>query len=457
MNINPNIFKAYDIRGIYGKDFDDSFAYKLGLAYANLRQKEEKDKKLEIVVGSDMRLSSPSLKKELISGLLDGGVDVVDIGLSPTPTFYFAVAYFGYDGGVLVSASHNPKEYNGFKLVRNKALPIGKNTGIMDLKQIILENRFQKSNIPGRLSKREDCVKEQIKHDLRYVDLNKIKKFKIVIDPANAMGSLYFDELFKYVPAEVVRMNWELDGTFPAHEADPFKYENIKDLCKRVKEERANLGIATDGDGDRIFFVDDQGEPVEPGITRAILCKIFLRENPGSKIAYDIRPGKITEDIIRENGGIPIVTKVGHSLIKEQAIKEGAVFAGESSGHFFLNMKHGCYEVPVIVALKILEELSVSNLNFSQYIKSYKRYFHSGEINNRVDDPQKIISLIKEKYHDGKINELDGITVEYPDYWFNVRTSNTEPLLRLNVEAKSKEILKQKTKELLKIIKEKNN
>ncbi len=454
MNINPNIFKAYDIRGIYKKDFAEDFAYKLGLAYAYLRQKEEEDRKLKIVVGSDMRLSSPPLKRELIRGLLDGGVNVVDIGLSPTPTFYFAVAYFGYDGGVLVSASHNPKEYNGFKLVRNKALPIGKNTGIMDLKQIILENRFQKSNTPGSLGKRDDCIKEQIKHDLKYVDLDKIKKFKIVIDPANAMGSLYFDELFKYVSAEVVRMNWELDGTFPAHEADPFKYENIKDLCERVRKERADLGIATDGDGDRIFFVDDQGNPVEAGITRAILCKIFLRENPGSKIAYDIRPGKITEDIIRENGGIPIVTKVGHSLIKEQTIKEGAVFAGESSGHFFLNMEHGCYEVPVIVALKILEELSVSNLNFSQYIKPYKRYFHSGEINNRVNDPQKIISLIKERYHDGKINELDGITVEYPDYWFNVRASNTEPLLRLNVEAKSKEVLKQKTKELLKTIKE---
>ncbi len=453
MQTNSSVFKAYDIRGVYKQDFDEELAYKLGLAFAEMRQAEEQKEKLKIVVGSDTRLSSPSLKRELIKGLIDGGVDVIDIGLASTPTFYFTVAHFAYDGGILVSASHNPSEYNGFKLVRNKALPVGKNTGILKLRDMVLENNFTKSSSPGKIIKRNDCLAEQIKHDLAYADIDKIKEFKIVIDPANAMGSLYFDELFKYIPGTVIRMNWELDGSFPAHEADPFKYENIKDLCERVKQEEADLGIATDGDGDRIFFVDDQGEPIEAGITRAILCKIFLRENPGAKIAYDIRPGKITEDIIRENGGQPIVTRVGHSLIKEQTIKEGAVFAGESSGHFFLNMKEGCYEVPVIVTLKILQELSENNLKLSKYIEPYKRYFHSGEINNRVKDPEKIIETIKEKYKDAKINELDGVTVEYPDYWFNVRVSNTEPLLRLNLEAKNKKLLEEKKQEILKTIK----
>jgi phosphomannomutase len=275
-----------------------------------------------------------------------------------------------------------------------------------------------------------------------------------VIDPANAMGALYFDELFKNIPQmEIIRMNWELDGSFPAHEADPFKEENQRSLCARVKKENADLGITTDGDGDRIFFVDNNGEPVEPGITRAILCKIFLRENPGAKICYDIRPGKITYDTIIENGGVPIVTRVGHSLIKEKTIEEGAVFAGESSGHFFLNMgKEGCYEVPLIVTLKILAELSLSGLKFSETIKPYKRYFHSGEINSRVENAAEKIKEIKEKYTVGQQNDLDGITIEYPEFWFNVRGSNTEPLLRLNLEAKTKKLMEEKRNEVLGII-----
>lgn len=453
MEINPGIFKAYDIRGIYREDFDEELSYKLGLAYAQMRKNELENKQdIDIVVGCDMRLSSPALKENLMRGLSDGGVNVIDIGLASTPTYYFAVAYYGYDGGILVSASHNPKEYNGFKLVRDRALPISKDTGMFVLRDLVMKNKMVKSETPGTITKKDGVLEDQIKHDLAFAKLANIKKFKIVIDPANAMGAQYFDEFFKYVQADVVKMNWNLDGTFPAHEADPFKPENIAGLCKKVIEEKADLGIATDGDGDRIFFVDNSGVPLEPGITRAILCKIFLNENPGAKIAYDIRPGKITRDTIVENGGIPIVTRVGHSLIKEQAIKEGAVFAGESSGHFFLNMPEGCYEVPLIVTLKILEELSKSGQSFADYAKPYEKYFHSGEINTRVENALEKIEEIKQKYSDGEHNELDGITIEYPDFWFNVRPSNTEPLLRLTVESKTKELMEQKRDELLALI-----
>jgi len=455
MKINPNIFKAYDIRGIYNKDFDDEMAYKLGLAYSQWIKKEIKEnKKIKIVVGTDMRLSSPSLKKELIQGLREGGVDVINIVLASTPDFYFAVANYKYDGGILISASHNPAEYNGFKLVRARAVPISKDTGIMELRDLVMKNDFKKINEElGSITRIRSVLKHHIEKSLKYVDLKNIKLFKIVIDPANAMGAMYFDELFKHLDCEIIRMNWELDGTFPNHEADPFKPENVADLCKKVKAEKADLGIATDGDGDRIFFVTNEGEWIDPGITRAMLSKIFLKERPGSKIAYDIRPGMITKDIIVENGGTPIVTKVGHSLIKERAIKEKAYFAGESSGHFFLNMdEEGCYEVPVIITLKILVELSRSDLSFSDYIKPYKKYFHSGEINTKVKSVEGKIKEIKNKYKDGNQNDLDGVSVTYDDYWFNVRGSNTEPLLRLNLEARTKKIMEEKRDEVLKLI-----
>ncbi len=451
--INPKIFKAYDIRGLYNIDFDDQAAYEIGLAYSQMRKKElRKEEGLKIVVGCDMRVSSPTLKDRLMQGLADGGIEVIDIGLVSTPTFYFAVAHFGYDGGVLVSASHNPKEYNGFKLVREKASPIGENTGMHDLRDLAMGGKTEKAPKAGKISLQEGVLADQVAHDLKFADLSKIKKMKIAIDPANAMGISYFDELFKYIPGELIKMNWILDGTFPSHEADPLKPENMEALCEKIKETGADLGIATDGDGDRIFFADNLGERLDPGITRAILCKLFLREKPGSKIAYDIRPGKITPDTIVENGGIPIVTRVGHSLIKEQTVREGAYFAGESSGHFFLNMKEGCYEIPVIVTLKILEELSQSGITFSEYIKPYKRYSHSGEINSEVADVQEKIKKIKEKYSDGKQNDMDGISIEYPDWWFNVRPSSTEPVLRLNLEARTEEKMQEKRDEVLGII-----
>ncbi len=452
VQINPSIFKAYDIRGIFGEEFDEEMAYKLGLAFAAMRKKETQKEKIELVVGRDMRISSPILKKKLIDGMLDGGANVIDIDLASTPTFYFAVASCASDGGILVSASHNPKEFNGFKIVRDHASAMSKDTGIFLLRDIIIEDKLEKNNVRGTVIAKIGVLEDQIQHDRKYAHPEKIKSLKIVIDPANAMGSLYCDALFQTLSCEVVRMNWKLDGTFPAHEADPFKFENLKALGEKIREEKADLGIATDGDGDRIFFVDEKGDPIPAAVTRAILSKIFLRENPGAKIVYDIRPGKITPDTILENGGIPLVERVGHSFLKERLLKENALFAGESSGHFFLNMDIGGFEVPVIIIMRFLEEISESGFSVSKYIEPYLRYSHSGEINTRVTNPDEKIRIIKEKYSDGALNELDGISIEYPDFWFNVRKSNTESILRFTLEAKIQTIMEKKRDEILEIL-----
>ncbi|MFH0951277.1 MAG: phosphomannomutase/phosphoglucomutase [bacterium] len=453
MDINQNIFKAYDIRGVYHQDFDEAMAYQLGLAYVKFREQELGKTGLRIVASCDMRLSSPILKQSLIKGLSDGGAEVIDIGLSATPTFYFAVAHYGYDGGIQVSASHNPKDWNGFKLVRQKALPIGLDNGLAVIRDLIMAGNLQPAVKVGAVTVQENIVVDQVQHDLQYVDVKKIKPFKIVVDPANAMGADYFEELFKFLPGQLIKMNWELDGNFPVHEADPYKLENIKGLCQKVLSEQADLGIATDGDGDRIFFVDELGEPISAGITRAILCQLFLQDKPGAKIAYDIRPGKITEDIVKANNGVPVITKVGHSLIKLQAVEEGAYFAGEASGHFFLNMEEGCYEVPIIVTLKLLQALSTANERLSRFTAPFQKYYHSGEISLSVPNVQAKLAQLKTKYHDGQINELDGLSVTYPDFWFNVRASNTESLLRLNLEAVSQEVMQTKREEVLALIK----
>lgn len=467
MLLNPEIFKAYDIRGVYGKDFDEEMAYRLGRAFVQLRQEDEDIKKitkkngqppqLNIVVGRDMRLSSPELKKALIRGLVDAGAKVIDIGLTSTPTFYFAIGYFGYDGGIMVSASHNPPEYNGFKLARAKALPVSRETGINALRDKVTANKFGSPASRGQVMERKDVLAYQVEHDLGFVNLDEIKPFKVVADPANGMGAQYLEALFARLPCQLVKINFRLDGAFPAHEADPLKEENLAQLKEKVLAEKADLGIATDGDGDRIFFVDNEGEVISPAIVRGLLAMIFLREKPGAKICYDIRPGRITRDLIEQYGGMPVITRVGHSLIKEQAIAEGAYFAGESSGHFFLNMDIGCFEVPMIVILKLLREFSQANKPVAEFIKPFRKYWHSGEINMEVADKDKILTELERKYDDGKINKLDGLSVEYEDWWFNVRPSNTEPKLRLNLEAETKELMKTKRDEILAFIKSIDN
>ncbi len=453
--INTEIFKAYDIRGIYGRDFDNEMAYLLGLAFVELR-KQDPDYaggKLQIAVAADMRLSSPALKENLIRGLITAGADAIDLGLISTPTFYFAVAKYNYQGGIMVSASHNPKEWNGFKLVRTKSAPVSGETGINLIKDLIIANHFLPAPLKGEVIHNNSALKEEIDYTLSLVDIKQINKIKLVADTANGMGATYLEKILHLIPGETIKLNFDLDGTFPAHEADPLKEENLEELKKSVLANRAGLGISSDGDGDRIFFVDDCGETINPAIVRGLLAQSFLKDKPGAKIGYDVRPGKITPDLILTAGGIPIITRVGHSLIKEQMIKEDLYFAGESSGHFYFNSPVGCFEFPSLMILKLLLIFSASNQLISEQIKEYKKYFLSGEINRVVNNKDLVFKNIETKYADGKINKLDGISITYPDYWFNVRGSNTEPKIRLNLEAISQEIMEQKRDEILELIK----
>lgn len=450
--INPEVFKAYDIRGIYGQDFDNELGRLLGLAYVKLRKSDPdyiEGKKIKVAVAADMRLSSPELKENLIRGIAEAGADVIDLGTVSTPTMYFAVGHYGYDGGITVSASHNPKEWNGFKLVRAQGVPISGETGLYSIRDLVIENHFIPATVAGIISTNTEVLKDEIDYSLSFVDSSLIKPLKVVVDTANGMGSTYVDALFKNLHCELIPLNFSLDGTFPAHEADPIKEENLTQIKNEVKTKGADLGIAIDGDGDRIFFIDNKGETIDPSIVRGLLAKMFLELNPGAKIGYDARPGRITVDLINENGGLPVMTRIGHSLIKEQMNKEDIFFAGESSGHFYLHGAAGRFEYPSIIILKILTLTSSAVNGIANYVAPYKKYFHSGEINRSVSDKEKVFDDIYAKYGDGKITHLDGITIEYPDFWFNVRASNTEPKIRLNLEAIDLKTMEQKRDEIL--------
>jgi len=451
---NPSIFKAYDIRGIFEKDFDLSFVFNLGFAFVNLRRQDgdcPADKVLKIVVAQDMRLSSPAISTQLIQGLLAAGAEVIDAGIISTPAFYFTVSDQGADGGIMVSASHNPKEWNGFKLVRKNSRPISGDTGIEWLRDHITEQTPALNSEKKALVLAEAAAK-QLAHDLKFISSSDIKPLKVVADAANSMGAQYLELLASVLPIKLEKINFTLDGSFPAHEADPLKSENLEQLCAAVKTAQADLGIATDGDGDRVFFVDNLGQLIDPAIIRGLLAQIFLKDKPGSKICYDVRPGKITVDLIEEAGGIPVPTRVGHSLIKEQVLAENAYFAGESSGHFFLNLEIGCFEMPMIMIGRLLTLFSQQEQSVADFIQQYRRYSHSGEINRAVKDKEAVFTQLKEKYADADISLLDGVSITYSDFWFNVRGSNTEDKVRLNLEAKDPAIMAEKRNEILKII-----
>ncbi|MFH1971666.1 MAG: phosphomannomutase/phosphoglucomutase [Patescibacteria group bacterium] len=456
MQLDESIFKAYDIRGIYPEQINEDLVYKIGRAYSTFLIKENPEKKLSVVVSSDMRLSSPSLRESLTKGIIDSGINVIDIGLASTPTFYFAVAFYGYDGGLQISASHNPKEYNGLKIVREKGIPISGEGGIYEIRDIVKNESFIKvTSIKGEITKKEGVLDDEIKEENKGINLEKIKPFKIAIDAANSMGALDVKAIFKNLDCEVIEMNYNLDGNFPVHQADPLKEENMKYVQDAVLQNKADLGISIDGDGDRYFFVDEKGETVPQSIIRGLMAQIAVKENPGSTVCYDIRPGKITKDMIEEVGGNAVVTKVGHSLIKEKMIELDAVFGGESSGHFFYKFDFGTFEAPITLIGKFLVYISEQNKPLSEIVKPYKKYFHTGEINTKVEDKEGKMKEIAEKYSDGKISYLDGVTIEYPDHWFNVRPSNTESLLRFALEATSKEKMEEKRDEITSIIKSK--
>lgn len=358
----------------------------------------------------------------------------------------------------MVSASHNPAPYNGFKMTRAQAVPISGDTGIQEIADLVerhlVESVEYDLSTRGTIQQITGIPELSAKAEFAYVGAHPIKKMKIVADTANGMGAQYLDVLFKLVEADVTRMFWDFDGSFPNHEADPFKEENTEAIREKVMELGADLGITTDGDGDRIFFVDDKGRLVTPAVLRGLLAQIVLRDHPGATICYDIRPGKITQDMILEAGGKPSVTRVGHSLIKEQMRSVGAVFGGESSGHFFYTFPTGVYEGPVTVATQILQEITRRGMKFSEIVEPLERYVHSGEINFVVGDKDEMMHKLKEKFSDGELSTLDGITITYPDFWFNVRASNTESKLRLNLEAVDRATMEAQRDEIIAFIKQ---
>ncbi|MBT3230591.1 phosphomannomutase/phosphoglucomutase [Candidatus Uhrbacteria bacterium] len=454
MNIPREIFKMYDIRGLVGSQVNSELSFALGKAFVTLIASENPGKDLTIAVGRDMRASSPEFQQALMKGMTEAGADVKDIGLVSTPSFYFGVGDLECDGGMMVTASHNPEQDNGFKMTRAKARPVSGIDGIKELADIIEADEYIETDKVGSIEIVDGIPQKFVKESIRFAGEGEVQPLKIVVDPGNGMGAQYLQDMEDQVDSiDFVKMYWELDGSFPNHESNPFKDENNVDIQKRIVEEGADLGIATDGDGDRIFFFDETGAIVDPAIIRGLISQIVLRTNPGARIGYDIRPGKITEDMILESGGKPFITKVGHSLIKTDMIANDSPFSGESSGHFFYKYPTGSYEGPVTVVVHLLHEMSKKGVSLKELVGPLRKYVHSSEINFDVEDKLATIERIKQHFSDGELNELDGISIKYDDVWFNIRASNTESKLRLNLEAIDQATMEKRRDEVIAVIK----
>jgi len=456
--IDIKIFKAYDIRGIYPTQFDETAAETIAKAFFTYFSKQFNRKNLKIAIGGDMRLSTPSLSAAVKKALIDSGAEVIDLGLVSTPTFYFAVYKYGYDAGIQISASHNPKEYNGLKAVMNSAeglIKIGRDTGMDEIRGIAESGEFVKNEMKGTVTTKTDVLEEDVDNAFEIIKPGKIKPLKIVADAANAMGGPFLEALFKKLPScKLIKMNFDLDGTFPAHQADPLQFDTLKDLQKKVIEEKADLGIAPDGDGDRVFFIDEKGEVIPASLTTALIIKEVLKKYPGEKVGFDIRYIRSPMKATLDNGGVPVITQVGHALITETMHKEKLFYAGESSGHNYWRFAGGA-ESSIAVVLTILDTISETGKPISEIVNEIRASDESGEINFELesnDEARKKISLFKDMFKDGKISMIDGFSVDYDDWRFNLRASNTEPLLRLNIESKSKELTREKVEELRRII-----
>ena len=440
-----SIFKAYDVRGVYPNELNEEIAYKVGRAFVTFLKVNK------VAVSQDMRKSSNSLKKELIKGITDQGADVIEVnGLCSTPRSYFACWFLKTPGSIMVTASHNPRKYNGFKFTREKAIPISGDTGIKDIEKLVLKNKFKEPKKKGKIIKK-DITQDYKKHILNFINPKKIKPLKVVIDAGNGMGGKDMELLLGKLPLKVIKMYFKPDGNFPNHEANPLKEENLVALKKKIKEEKADFGIAPDGDADRVFFIDENAETIPADFITCLIAEKILKKNKGEKVLYDLRSSWITKETIEAFGGKPLMCRVGHAFIKEQMRKEKAIFAGELSGHFYF--RDNFYtDSGVIAALKVIQIISEKGKKLSELVKPLKKYFASGEINSEVEDKEEKMKELAKIYGDGKISYLDGIRVDYKDWWFNVRPSNTEPLLRLNLEAKTKELMETKRDEVLNII-----
>lgn len=455
MSMNPSIFKAYDIRGVYPTDLnEEAIRTIVGAIYSFLQVKRRSNTPLTLALGRDMRLSSPSLHKVAKETLVSCGATVVDLGLVSTPTFYFAVHHHMLDGGIQITASHNPKEYNGIKIVyrQDKGLvKVGKTTGMEEIKEKALAGVVPTGHL-GTVRQLPNLLEEEVDSALTMTGYPPITPLTVIADAANAMGALYIDYLFKKIPGKLIRMNFELDGTFPVHQPDPLKPETLVDLQKRVIEEKADVGLAPDGDGDRLFFIDEQGKVIPASLITALMAREILMKHPHEKILFDVRYILTPKKIVEENGGVPIVTRVGHAFITETLNDTEGFFAGESSGHYFFR-ETGNAESQLPVIITVLAALTREQRKLSEIIKELARSVESGEINFKVTNAQEILTKLQQSYKDGELSTLDGVSIAYESWRFNVRTSNTEPLLRLNVEALTPNMMEEKREELIRLIK----
>lgn len=456
MDIPTGIFKSYDIRGIYPEQLNEENVVPITKAiYAHILENHTKSGGLNIAIGRDMRLSSDPLFNQISQTLIDMGANVIDFGITPTTSFYFGVFKYKYDGGIMITASHNTKEYNGLKIVRlsdkGNIIKVGKNTGMDDVKAKALSGVEVTATEPGSIKKQDGVMEEEVQNAFKLVNNPTLDSFKVVADPANALGALYLEELYQHIPGELVKMNFELDGTFPAHQADPLQFDLYKDLQKKVVDSGADLGLAPDGDGDRMFFIDETGAMIPASMITALVAKEFLADNPGEKILADIRYLMTPRAVIEEQGGTLVITKVGHAFITEKLNEVGGIFAGESSGHYFFR-DTGNAESQVPIILTVLKVMGREKKKLSEIISEMRRSHESGEINFKVSNAKDVIDSLKEKYSEGELDELDGIAMTFSGWRFSVRTSNTEPLLRLNIEGLDPAIVEQKKQEIIEVI-----
>lgn len=427
------IIKAYDIRGLIKNEITPDFSFSLGVAFAKFLEIEREP--ATIVVGEDMRASSAPLAAAFSDGATSQGMDVIRIGLASTDMLYFASGKLNLPG-IMFTASHNPAKYNGMKLCKSGAKPIGQESGLLKIRKFI-EDGVPISNRPVGSVKSQDLLSEYVDYLLARFPKKTFKKrkLKVVIDAGNGMAGFTAPAVMKHLNIDLIPMYFELDGNFPNHEANPIESENLKDLQKKVKKEKADIGLAFDGDADRCFLIDEKGDLVNPSALTALIAVRELKSQPGSTIIYNLISSKAVAEVITENGGVGLRSRVGHSYIKSLMAESGAIFGGEHSGHFYF-ADFWRADSGMLAALYALAELMDSNKPLSNLLKPYRRYFSSGEINSKVKDVTKSIKAVEEKYQGNyQLDHLDGLTVTADSWWFNLRPSNTEPLLRLNVEA----------------------
>ena len=449
MTINSSIFKAYDVRGLYPSEVNEDAARQIGRAFVGYLQARR------IAVSRDMRLSSPSLTEAFIDGATSQGADVVDYGMMGTDMMYFAVARDEHDGGVQITASHNPKEYNGIKMVRKDAFPLSGDEGINDIREMLVEGTLPP--VAARRGERSqmDVRDDYTDHVLSFIDPSIVKPFNVVLDAGNGIAGMVAPRLFERLPCKVQALCFEVDGTFPNHEANPLIEENRRDIVEQVKRDKADIGIAWDGDADRCFFIDGTGEFIAGDFITALLAEAFLIKHPAAKVVYDVRASYAVKDTVARYGGTALMNRVGHAFFKRRMREEHAIFGGEVTGHYYFRDNFYA-DNGFIPALLILELMSRKGQTLRELLAPLReKYFISGEINTRLRSmkvvPEKLDALAA-KYSDGNVYQLDGVSAEFPDWHFNVRASNTEPMLRLNLEATTPALMERKRDEVLAFI-----